>query len=180
MEQESIKQTVDKAMEDIAAKREEAMGKPEQADGKDAKKFDEITIKFGKGLVGEEFQGKDGNSYKEIKIPNVDKNDHRPWQSFVVKANHVHENQFGKGMWVKLPAEGHTTVQRSVVIGEKPDGKKEWGKEKTTMANRDLKKVMESYKERSSMKEKLTEKKAEVAQQKPAEKVAQKSKEAAL
>lgn len=87
-------------------------------------------MKFGKGCVGEEFQGKDGNKYKEILVPNPDKNDHRPWQTFVVKANHVHEDKFGKGMWIKLPAEGHTTLRRPVVVGEKPDGKRNGGQRK--------------------------------------------------
>ncbi|MBD5469129.1 MAG: hypothetical protein HDR21_13385 [Lachnospiraceae bacterium] len=109
----------------------------------------ELTLKFGKGLVGDEFQGKDKTSYREIRIPNQDPEDKRKWQTFVVKANHVHEDQFGKGMWMKVPAEGTTTLQRSVVVGEKPDGTKEWGTEKTTVTNRELKKLVEAYKERS-------------------------------
>ncbi len=129
----------------------------------------EITLKFGKGLVGKEFQGKDGNSYKEVRIPNADQNDKRPWQSFVVKANHVHEDKFGNGsgMWLKLPAEGHTTLKRSVVVGEKPDGTKEWGTEKNVVTNAELKKLVEAYKERprESVTEKLAEKKEEAASQ---------------
>lgn len=171
---QDIQQTVDKVLDDIAAKREAAMEKAGQTQDKGAdspeKEFKEITLKFGKGCVGEEFQGKDGKAYREILVPNPDKNDHRPWQTFVVKANHVHENQFGKGMWIKLPAEGHTTLRRSVVVGEKPDGKKEWGTEKTSVSNADLKKMMEAYKERprESVKGRLAEKKAEVSEQKPA------------
>lgn len=171
---QDIQHTVDKVLDDIAAKREAAMGKAGQtqdagADSRE-KEFKEITLKFGKGCVGEEFQGKDGKAYREILVPNPDKNDHRPWQTFVVKANHVHENQFGKGMWIKLPAEGHTTLRRSVVTGEKPDGKKEWGTEKTSVSNADLKKMMEAYKERprESVKGRLAEKKTEVSEQKPA------------
>ena len=181
MGQENIQQTVDKVLDDIAAKRQEAMSRTDQTQDKGAdspkKEFKEITLKFGKGCVGEEFQGKDGKAYKEILVPNPDKNDHRPWQTFVVKANHVHENQFGKGMWIKLPAEGHTTLRRSVVIGEKPDGKKEWGTEKTSVSNTDLKKMVEAYKERprESVKGRLTEKKAEVSEQKPAEQVQNKN-----
>ena len=99
MGQENIPQTVDKVLDDIAAKREATMGKAEQPQDKGAdspkKEFKEITLKFGKGCVGEEFKGKDGKDYKEILVPNPDKNDHRPWQTFVVKSNHVHENQFG-------------------------------------------------------------------------------------
>lgn len=182
MEQENIQQTVDRVLDGIAAKREAAMGNEGQPQDKDAdspqKEFKEITLKFGKGCVGEEFQGKDGKAYKEILVPNPDKNDHRPWQTFVVRANHVHENQFGKGMWIKLPAQGHTTLRRSVVVGEKPDGKKEWGTEKATVSNAELKKMVEAYKERprESVKGRLEEKKAETEAKKPAEQQQDKNK----
>lgn len=182
MGQENIQQTVDRVLDGIAAKREAAMGKEGQPQDKDAdspqKEFKEITLKFGKGCVGEEFQGKDGKAYKEILVPNPDKNDHRPWQTFVVRANHVHENQFGKGMWIKLPAQGHTTLRRSVVVGEKPDGKKEWGTEKATVSNAELKKMVEAYKERprESVKGRLEKKKAETAAKKPAEQQQDKNK----
>ena len=81
-------------------------------------------------------------------------------------------------MWIKLPAEGHTTLRRSVVVGEKPDGKKEWGTEKTKVSNADLKKMVEAYKERprESVKGRLEEKKAEAAAQKPAEQAQNKNK----
>ena len=205
MDERSTSEVVQDVMEDIAARREEAMaGEPAkeektiadqfadskveqtQPEGKEdgSKKMDEITLKFGKGCVGEEFQGKDGNSYKEILIPNQDKDDHRPWQTFVVKANHVHENKFGKGMWCKLPAEGHTTLHRNVKVGQDEQGKAIWDTEKTKVSNKDLKKMVEAYKDkdrdRVSMKEKLPEKKAVVAEQKPAEKYQAKSKEASL
>ena len=90
----------------------------------------------------------------------------------------VHEDKFGKGMWIKLPAEGHTTLRRPVVVGEKPDGKKEWGTEKNSIANADLKKMVEAYKERprESVKGRLAEKKAEAVTQKPAQKTQSKSK----
>ena len=39
------------------------------------KEFEELTIKFGKGLV-EDFTGKDGKAYKRILIPNNDPADH--------------------------------------------------------------------------------------------------------
>lgn len=175
-----MKETVDNVLDDIAAKRAAASEKAGQENRETSpkKEFKEITMKFGKGCVGEEFQGKDGNKYKEILVPNPDKNDHRPWQTFVVKANHVHEDKFGKGMWIKLPAEGHTTLHRPVVVGEKPDGKKEWGTEKNSIANADLKKMVEAYKERprESVKGRLAEKKAEAVTQKPAQKTQSKSK----
>lgn len=62
----------------------------------------EVTIKFGKGLMGEPFTSKNGKELVEIKIPNADHSDSRPWESFVVPANFVHENQYGKGMWMKF------------------------------------------------------------------------------
>ncbi|MCM1103270.1 MAG: hypothetical protein NC409_04105 [Clostridium sp.] len=155
--------------EDVAGTLAMIQTMSEQMRAQEKQQNREITLKFGKGLVGEEFQGKDGTSYREIKIPNVDQNDKRSWQSFVVKANHVHENQYGSGngMWLKLPAEGHTTLKRSVVIGEKPDGTKEWGTEKNVVTNAELKKLVEAYKERprESVTEKLAEKKAEAASQ---------------
>lgn len=151
----------------------------EQQDS-DITKREEITLKFGKGCVGDEFQGKDGNSYRQILVPNVDRNDHRPWQTFVVKSNHVHDNKFGKGMWCKLSAEGHTTLRRNVRAGEDEQGKPIWKMERTKVSNRELKQMVEAYKDRSSMKEKLAEKKAEAAQQRPAQKTAEKAKEASL
>ena len=65
-------------------------------------KMEEVTLKFGKGCVGEPFTGKDGKEYKQILIPNKDENDHTPWATFVVKANAVHEDKFGKGMWLLM------------------------------------------------------------------------------
>ena len=152
----------------------------------DSQKMDEITLKFGKGCVGEEFQGKDGNKYKEILVPNQDKDDHRPWQTFVVKSNHVHENQYGKGMWCKLPANGSTTLKRNVKIGQDEQGKPIWDTEKTKVPNKDLKKMVESYKERSSVKDKIAEKKNEAAEKTATSKTKEKtqtkakSKEASL
>jgi len=174
MGQESIQQTVDRVLDGIAEKRRAVMqntgGVQDEAADSPKKEFKEITLKFGKGCVGEEFQGRDGNRYREILVPNPDKNDHRPWQTFVVKSNHVHEDKFGKGMWIKLPSEGHTTLRRSVVIGEKPDGGKEWGTEKNRVTNAELKKLVEAYKKRprKSVKGRLAEKKEEAAAWKPA------------
>lgn len=143
------------------------------------KEFKEITLKFGEGYVKGEFQARDGNQYKEIMVPNQDKGDRRPWQTFVARANQVHENQFGKGVWMKLPAEGYTTLKRSVVVGENPDGTRKYGSEQNKVANTELKKMMEGYKKerpRESVTSKLEEKKAEVASQKAAEKTQEKDK----
>ena len=109
------------------------------------KEFKEITLKFGKGLVGDEFQGKDGNSYRQIMIP-PNEETKQPWQTFVVKSNQVHENQFGKGMWCKLPAEGSTTVTKSVAKGVDEQGKTIWENEKRKVPNTELKSMVEAYK----------------------------------
>ena len=69
-------------------------------------------------------------------------------------------------------------------VGQDEQGKPIWDTEKTKVPNKELKKMVEAYKDRDrdrvSMKEKLPEKKAEVSQQKPSEKVQTKSKEASL
>ena len=159
----------------------------DQAAQTERKQMEEITLKFGKGCVGEEFQGKDGTKYREILVPNVDPDDKRPWQTFVVRSNHVHENQYGKGMWCKLPAEGHTTIRRSVRTGEDEAGKPLWETIKTQVPNKELKEMVEHYKtkERTSLKDKLAEKKEELKKpaeksEKPAEKSAKKTKEESL
>ncbi len=158
-----LKKMIDAVME----KSREAAAAGKEAGAEEARR--EITLKITKGLVGDEFQGKDGNSYKEIRIPNEDQNGNRKWQSFVVRANRVHEDQYdkqGKTMWLKVPAEGSTTLQRSVVTGETPDGRKEWGTEKTIVTNAELKKMIDAVgeKTRSSVTEKLAEKKTEAAE----------------
>ncbi len=152
----------------------------------DEKEYREITLKFGKGCVGDTFEGKDGNTYTQIKIPNPDKDDHRPWQTFVVKENHLHENRFGKGMWIKLPEEGHTTLHRNVKVGKDDQGNTLWDVEKTKVTNKELKKLVESYKdkdrdnERGSMKDMLAEKKMEADMQKSAARPRNRAAEMAL
>ena len=111
-------------------------------------KIEEVTMKFGKGLVGEPFQGKDGNEYCEIKIPNRDEADKSPWASFVVKSNQVHEDKFGKGMWTKLPAEGSTTVKKPEITGQDENGKNQYQDTMTKVPNKELKAMVEAYKER--------------------------------
>ncbi len=117
----------------------------EQEQG-EKKEFKEITVKMGKGLVGEPFQGKDGKDYRQIKIPNQDQSDKSPWATFVVKANAVHDDQFGKGMWVKLPAEGSTTVRKDQVVGQDEAGKNVYETTKTKVPNTELKGMVEFYK----------------------------------
>jgi len=128
------------------------------------KEYQEITLKFGKGCLEDQFTAKDGKTYQKILVPNPDPNDKSPWKTFVARANQVHENQFGKGVWMKLPADGHTTLHKSIAI-ENPDGTKKWGTEKTTVTNKELKRMMEAYKERDrgSIKNKIEDKKMEAA-----------------
>lgn len=122
------------------------MAKETQNTEQEKKEFKEITLKFGKGLVGEPFQGKDGKEYKQIAIPNQDPNDKSPWASFVVRANAVHEDQFGKGMWIKLPSEGSTTVRKDQLVGQDDAGKNVYETTKTKVPNKELKSMVEFYK----------------------------------
>ncbi|MBQ6089865.1 MAG: hypothetical protein IJL07_01140 [Lachnospiraceae bacterium] len=133
------------------------------------KEFQEITLKFGKGCVGESFTGKDGKEYTQILIPNSDPEDHRPWATFVARANAVHEDKYGKGMWLKLPSEGHTTVRRNVRVGEDEQGKGIFEREEKRVANQELKGMVEFYKskgkeQKPSIRQKMEEKKAVVQQ----------------
>ncbi len=129
------------------------------------KEFTEITLKFAKGCVGDTFTGKDGKDYTSILIPNSNPNDHRPWQTFVARANAVHEDKYGKGMWLKLPSEGHTTVRRNVKVGEREDGKGIYETKSRRVTNQELKEMVEFYKQkdRTSVKQKMAEKQTVVA-----------------
>ena len=150
-------------------------------------KIEELTVKFGKGCIGNTFTGKDGKEYTSILIPNSDPDDHRPWATFVARANAVHEDKFGKGMWVKLPADGTTTIRRDNIAGQDEAGKSIWEPELTKISNKELKAMVEFYKDRprESVKQKMEEKKAEVAAnkdtaEKTPKKAKSKSKEAEL
>lgn len=125
-------------------------------DGQTEKEYKEITLKFGKGCVGDEFQGKDGNTYRQIMIP-PNEETKQPWQTFVVKANQVHENQFGKGMWCKLPENGSTTVTKSVAKGVDENGKTIWENEKNKVSNKELKSMVEAYKNKDKSQENTQE-----------------------
>ena len=111
------------------------------------KPMEELTIKFGKGLV-EDFTGKDGKEYKRIMIPNNDPEDHSPWASFVLPAKMVHENQYGNGLWAKIPVEAHTTVTKPERI-EGVDGETIWENHKSSVPNAELKAMVEAYKTRT-------------------------------
>ena len=120
-------------------------------------KKEEVTIKFGKGLVGKPFMAKTGKECVGIKSPNADPADTTPWEAIVVPANRVHEDKFGKGMWMKLLADGQTKVSRSVITGQDENGKNIFETSSRVVSNRELKAMLESYKthERTSVKEAL-------------------------
>ena len=83
---------------------------------------EEITLHFGKGTV-EPFTAKDGREMMKIVIHNEDRSDHTPWASFVLPVKAVHENQYGKGLWAKIPADGHTTLTKPYLAGQSEEGK---------------------------------------------------------
>ncbi len=110
--------------------------------------IEEISIKFAKGLCSEPFVSKEGKEFVRIQIPNSDPADHEPWQEFVLESKQVYENQYGKGLWAKIPADGHTTVSRSFLAGKDENGKNIWDSRKRTVSNRELKEMVEFYKNR--------------------------------
>lgn len=112
-----------------------------------APKREEVSIKFGKGLA-EPFQSKDGREFIRISIPNQDPADKTPWASFVLPAKAVHENQYGKGLWAKIPADGTTVVTKPVLKGQDENGKNIWEDQKTKLPNKELKGMVEAYKTR--------------------------------
>ena len=107
---------------------------------------EELTIKFAKGLA-ETFTSKSGKELVRIKIPNIDPDDHSPWMSFVLPAKAVHENQYGKGLWAKIPADGTTTVSQSE-RRETEEGAHIWKRLDTVLTNQQLKMLVENYKNR--------------------------------
>ncbi|MCR4752424.1 MAG: hypothetical protein K5852_09035 [Eubacterium sp.] len=109
---------------------------------------EELTIKFAKGLA-DDFTGKDGKAYKRIRIPNADPEDHSPWASFVLPAKAVHENQYGKGLWAKIPADGHTVITKAERT-DGVDGEAVWENRRISVSNRELKELVEAYKGRST------------------------------
>ena len=102
----------------------------------------EITIHFGKGLA-HPLPTKLGRELVQILIPNRDINDKTPWAYFLLPAKKVHENQFGKGLWAKLPANGTTVVSKPVQKG-KEGGKVTWGRDQVRISNEELKAVVEA------------------------------------
>ena len=107
-----------------------------------------ITIKFARGLLGEEFTAKNGNELVRVKIPNEDPEDHSPWASFVVPVDAVYDSQNGKAICVDLPADGETTVTTSPLKGKDPAGKNLWEDERYKVSNSQLKEMVEFYKKK--------------------------------
>jgi len=124
--------------------KEAGMGKTAEA----PEKREEVTIKFGKGLA-EPFTAKDGREFTRIMIPNQDPADKTPWASFVLPSKAVHENQYGKGLWAKIPADGTPVVTKPVLVGQDEAGKNVWDDQKTKVPNRELKGMVEAYKART-------------------------------
>ena len=123
----------------------------------------EVTIKFGKGLVGEPFMSRNGKELVEVKIPNADRSDSRPWESFVISPKMIHENKFGKGVWMKLPEDGTIRLARSMKVGVDAQGKNIWKTQYREVTHAELKGLMDSYKTRDSVLGKLSEKKDAIA-----------------
>jgi len=109
---------------------------------------EEVSIKFGKGLA-EPFTSKDGREFTRIRIPNQDSKDKTPWASFVLPSKFVHENQYGKGLWAKIPADGTTVVTKPTLKGQDDKGRNIWDNVKTNVPNRELKSMVEAYKTRT-------------------------------
>ena len=124
----------------------------------------EIAIHFATGHM-KEFTGQDGKEYARISIP-TEQEQGKSWPSFVLPRDMVKENEGGKSMWAKIPAEGKTTLSVSEATGVGEDGKKLFKTKYASIENKDLKKLMEASREQSqnrdSFKDKLEEKKAEV------------------
>ena len=122
-----------------------------------------------KGLGGDRFTSRNGKELVEVSIPNPDKADTRPWETFVISPKMIHENKFGKGVWTKLPEDGMTRLSRSVKNGIDDAGQPIWGRETREVTNAELKALMESYKDRSrgSVLSDLSDRKEETAAAKP-------------
>ena len=106
----------------------------------------EISIAFAKGLCSDPFTAKDGKEYVQIKIPEEGGG---IWPTFVLPANHVHENQHGKGLWAKIPEDGTTKVRRTQITAESEDGRKLYSHQDEKVPNKTLKAMVEAYKEKT-------------------------------
>ena len=69
----------------------------------------EISIRFAKGMM-KDFTAQDGKEYARISIPVENQPEGKSWPSFVIPKDMIRENEGGKSMWAKLPANGKTTL----------------------------------------------------------------------
>ena len=102
-----------------------------------------IKITFSRKLA-RAFTTKSGKDVVAISIPNADPNDKSPWEEFVLPVTMVHCDHYGsKALWVKLPADGSTTLSRNI----KPSVEGgEWTKQERVVDNNTLKSMVEAYK----------------------------------
>ena len=108
----------------------------------------ELTIKFGRGLVGKPFTSRSGKELVEVKIPNADREYYSPWASFVIAPFMIHDNQYGKGVWIRLPMKGTTRINKPCIEGKREDGRNIWKNEYKEISNTELKNILEAYKKR--------------------------------
>ena len=101
---------------------------------------DEISLHFGKKLCTF-FTSRAGKEMARIKIPGTE---YPSWPEFVVPAKMVHDNQYGKGFWIKLPANGKTRLSYSERT-DLPNGERNYERKEVTVTNRELKEMVESY-----------------------------------
>ncbi|MDD6445057.1 MAG: hypothetical protein PUF81_04350 [Lachnospiraceae bacterium] len=125
-------------------KTEEAIARGEMLPGMVGR--EKNTIKFRKGLVGEPFISKKGTTLVKVEIPNADPADKTPWASFVISPKMIHDNKFGNGVWMKLPANDMIRVGKPVLEGQTPEGKNIWKREYRQVTASELKEMMEIYK----------------------------------
>ena len=116
---------------------------PEVTGEKSQEIIEIIRIKFSRKLA-RPFTAKNGNDMVAISIPNTDPEDKRSWEEFVLPVYMVHSDHYGsKTLWAELPADGTTTLSRSV----KPSAETgEWSREERTVDNKTLKSMVEAYK----------------------------------
>ena len=102
-----------------------------------------VKITFARKLA-RQFTSKNDKEMVAVAIPNADPNDKSPWEEFVVPVTMVHSDHYGsKALWVKLPADGSTTLSRS----EKPSAENgEWTRTERTVDNKTLKSMVAAYK----------------------------------
>ncbi len=101
-----------------------------------------LEIKFSRKLA-RPFTTKGGKDMVSISIPNQDPNDKTPWEEFVLPVQMVHSDHYGsKTLWAKIPADGVTTLTRSIKSEETGN----WEKKERIVGNKILKSMVEAYK----------------------------------